>query len=144
MRKFQQLVLLLDPMLQASFHLISLYLPYALNNFTHSDLDYFYHVLSDPDLQGEVDAVNARVAERLKKKGRKDLKWERGSWYLYLVLGCVVSVFDTILCTDLLLEQPHVSTVFKYQTTSAMVFPKKDQRADDEDAWDSSSASSDD
>ena len=64
MRKFQQLVLLLDPMLQASFHLISLYLPYALNNFTHSDLDYFYHVLSDPDLQGEVDAVNARVAER--------------------------------------------------------------------------------
>ena len=74
MRQFQQLVLLLDPMLQASIYFTNglymsvsqrflafmLYLTYTLTRLHHS--------------QADVDEVNRKVEERLKKRGRKDFR----------------------------------------------------------------------
>ena len=65
MRHFQSLVLLLDPMLQAGIHLEGL--PGASFHMCSQVLCVF------PRPQEEVDSVNKKVEERLKKRGRKDV-----------------------------------------------------------------------
>lgn len=70
-KSFQQMVLLLDPMLQALtpyvHSIIVLLLVFMFNS--HLCHTAFVNSLA---FQAEVDAVNKKVAERLKKKGRKD------------------------------------------------------------------------
>ena len=78
-RKFQQLVLLLDPMLEAGLSCLASCICIFQHKFAPAPYPY--------SLQADVDAVNARVAERLKKRGRKDREgWTivGGHWSSFL------------------------------------------------------------
>ena len=74
MRQFQQLVLLLDPMLQASIYFTYGLYMFVSQRFLEFKL-YLTHTLTHlHHSQAEVDEVNRRVEERLKKRGRKDFR----------------------------------------------------------------------